>query len=570
MPTLNDILTELAQLAEQHPEAVALAFSQAPEDARFVLDSARQMELARLCHADTPEGYEALYEGLHNIKPPKHIMKQVRMACKAHAEGKGFTTVGWRGSWKSVSLSVTFQLWRIGLEPKKTNLTICANDDSAEKITKAIAAAIQYHPFWKMAFPNIVPDLGRWSVDGYWVIDESLPRETWVKEQSGVIDPSFVGGGYTSTRVNGKHPTGVLVVDDIHDKNNSTSERERTSVVKAMTQVILKTVIREHDKMTTWFINVGVPWAEDDCHHTLKDSGGFLYTEIPAMRKVLEGAEGAVYLDGVNSETGVVYEDVKGWWVLTEPERFGVNSIMAERALGKADFWQMIMLDLTTASFGKLKYFPYPADQIDYSWVIFGGIDPTTFEVAKDGTPSSYFALAYAAKIPTGGAVIVDGVLEKCTLLQAENHILAAQSKFPNWQYSAVENVSVGKVFIQSLMKNSLIRIVASGLKGISDAIVHSKKDRWTGDAAKYFEEGTVFISNADTPFLNAFRRLFDKFYDLDAKDYAFDAGDGVYHALRQIPEVLMKKTGKEIKRSQMTQRTHPLAHLNSWSGYGR
>ena len=216
MQTLNDILTELAQLAEQHPEAVAKAFSQAPEDARFVLDSARQMELARLCHADTPEGYEAFYEGVHGIKPPRHIMRQVRKLFQAHAEGKGFTTIGWRGSWKSVSLSVTFQLWRIGLEPKKTNLTICANDDSAEKITKAIAAAVQYHPFWKMAFPNIVPDLGRWSVDGYWVIDESMPRETWVKEQSGVIDPSFVGGGYTSTRVNGKHPTGVLVVDDIH------------------------------------------------------------------------------------------------------------------------------------------------------------------------------------------------------------------------------------------------------------------------------------------------------------------------------------------------------------------
>jgi len=84
---------------------------------------------------------------------------------------------------------------------------------------------------------------------------------------------------------------------------------------------------------------------------------------------------------------------------------------------------------------------------------------------------------------------------------------------------------------------------VASGLKGISDSVIKSKKDRWLNDAAKWFEDGTVKISNADTPFLNAVRRLFDKFFDLDPKhDYAFDAGDAVYLSLKSMSDVVVRK----------------------------
>jgi hypothetical protein len=134
-----------------------------------------------------------------------------------------------------------------------------------------------------------------------------------------------------------------------------------------------------------------------------------------------------------------------------------------------------------------------------------------------------------------------------------------------------VENVSVGKVFYQAMRLNSVIRVVLSGLKGITDSKVRSKKDRWLNDAAKYFESGVIQISDANTPFLNALRKLFNNFFDLSEHDPAWDAGDSVYHALRQMPDLLKTEDeGQRQERQQRQNRPHPLAGLSTYVGYGR
>ena len=197
-----------------------------------------------------------------------------------------------------------------------------------------------------------------------------------------------------------------------------------------------------------------------------------------------------------------------------------------------------------------------------------GGVDPTTFEEDNAGNRNSHFALAYVSKLPSGGAIIVDGVLERCSQNQAENHILVAQGKFTNWQYVAVENVSVGKVFLQTLQRNPRIKAIPSGLKGVTDGKISSKRDRVLL-MHKWFENGTVKISNADTPFLNALRRLFDKFYDLDPKhDYSFDAFDAVFHALQNMPEVLsVQEVG--IPKQKKIKNNRPMDRIGLHVGYG-
>ena len=569
----NDILkllTEIAHTERTPEEEAALIAKLAKTLPTSFVSEARKTALAQRAHEDSPEGYKAFYELIHGFPPPRHVVDEIELVHKSHAEGVGTVVFAARGFWKSVSLSVTFTAWRVGIEPSKTNVIVSANDDSAEKVTKAIAALIEYHPEWKRAFPNVVPDTGRWSVEGFSVIDSSMPREDWAKKQSGVIDPTIIGGGYKSSRLIGKHPSGCLIIDDIHDRDNASSERERKAVVDILVKTILKTVIKKNDKMDTWLIAVGTPWALDDAYYTMKNTGQYNFISIPAMVRSSEGAEGAVYCDGKNRD-GVIFEDIVGWWKLNFPKYFGINSVIKERADGKASFWQMIMLDLAIASTGKLRYYEYPADNISNEWIMIGGADPTN--VINDGTDKgSYFALAFVAKNPLGGAVIVDGILERCTQLQAENYILASQSRFPMWQFTAVENVGGGAGFIQTLQRNSNIRVVASGLKGISDARIKSKKDRWLNDAAKWFEDGTVKISSADTPFLNALRRLFDKFFDLDPKhDYAFDAGDAVYHALKNMPDVLVRKDTSVFPAYQALKRkNNPLQGMNVFSGYGR
>lgn len=562
MADLKDI-NYLLKLSQSDPAGFENLLTANPELWDNLIAFDRRLKLAEAAKADTVQGYCAFYELAHGFKPPKHVVREIETIYRAHGEGVGAIIFAWRGSWKSVSISVTFIAWRIGLEPHKTNLVVSANDDSAEKITKAIAAIIEHHPAWKLVFPHVVPDTGRWSVEGFSVLDNSISREEWAKRQSGVIDPTLVGGGYKSSRLIGKHPSGVLDIDDIHDRDNSSSERERKAVIDILTKTILKTVIKENDKMTTWLVAVGTPWATDDAYYTMKNTGQYEFISIPAMTRTVE-KEG-VYIDGVNRD-GVVFEDIKGWWKLTFPEHFGVKTVIKERADGKSVFWQMIMLDLTVASTGRLMYYEYPKDDIRYDLYTVGGADPTTFEKATEGNRNSHFALAYLSKLPTGGAVVVDGVLEQCSQLQAENYILVAQGLFPNWQYVAVENVSVGKVFLQTLQRNPKIRAVPSGLKGITDGKITSKHDR-VKSIHKWFENGTIRISNADTPFLNALRRGLDKFFDLDSKDPAFDAWDAVFHAMKNMPDVLQEY---ETEIPQVREKVpHPLDGIGKHIGYG-
>ena len=117
----------------------------------------------------------------------------------------------------------------------------------------------------------------------------------------------------------------MLDIDDIHDRDNSSSGRERKVVVDILVKTILKTVIKENDKMTTWLIAVGTPWALDDAYYTMKNTGQYEFISIPAMVKAEVGQ--GVYIDRKNRD-GMVFEDIVGWWHLTFPEHFGVKTVI--------------------------------------------------------------------------------------------------------------------------------------------------------------------------------------------------------------------------------------------------
>jgi hypothetical protein len=566
------LLDDLNVLVAQNPEKAREVFAAHPELTQALFGNLHKDELAlKVRETDSPESFFAYCELLDGIAPPPHVQRWIRKFYEDHEKGVGTVNLASRG-FRKTTYGMKFISYRVGKEPNKTYVAIGAQDDSPEKVMNSVSVIIESHPEWKRAFPNVVPDKPRgWSVEGYYVKDESIPYEDWVKQQVSVIDPTLVAGSYNSKRINGKHPTGVLYIDDIHDINNN-SETQRKDVVRKLTTVILKTVVRVDDKLSTWVLGIGVPWATDDGYQTMVNAGyGFMLT--PAMRRAPDG-EG-VYISGLNEVTGVTYEDIQGWWFLTWPENFGVRAIVQERSFGKSDFWQMIMMDIATAATGRLRFYEYPHDQISYDWPTQGGCDPTTFDENAGENKSSHFALGYVGKRPNAGpmakAIVIDGVLEQCTLSQAENFIISAQSKFANWLNTAVENVSVGKVFYQAMRLNSVIRVVLSGLKGITDSKVRSKKDRWLNDAAKYFESGAVQISDADTPYLRALRKLFNNFFDLSEHDPAWDAGDSVYHALRQMPDLLKTENeGQRQERQQRQNRPHPLAGLSTYVGYGR
>jgi hypothetical protein len=573
VPTESELLAQLNELVLKHPEEMRKVFADHPEYSVPVFTHLHKEQLAqKVREEDTPESFAAYCELMDGFAPPPHVMRQIRKVYKDHAAGIGTVLQASRGFRKTTYWGVKFIGYRTGKEPLNTHVSTGSNDDSATKVIDTVAAIIEFHPEWRRVFPNVVPDKQQgWSSDGYFVKDTSMPYEKWIPLRTKAVDPTMIGGGYMSKRINGKHPSGVLYIDDLHDVNNN-SDIQRKAVVLALTTIILKTAIRVHDKLSTWILGIGVPWEEDDGYEVMKNAG-YGYLGIPAMRRAVEGDEGAVYLDGRSPfKEGVIFDDLIGWWIF-EWEEFGVNAIYQERGLGKYEFWQMIMLDIKTASTAGLKYYSYPHDNINYDFPTIGGCDPTTFEVDKlsKNKKASHFALCYGTKLPRGGAVISGGVLEQCSQLAAENYIIAAQGRFSNWMAVYVEDVSVGKMFRQTLLRNSKVKApLPSGLKGISDGIVRSKTER-IKEVSRWLEDATIRISDEDTTFLNGLRRLFDKFGDLNESDYAFDAGDAFFHTLRNMPDVcrIDNVSDDEFAEGRKKHTPHPLQNIGSYVGYG-
>jgi hypothetical protein len=482
-------------------------------------------------------GFLAHYELMTGTEPPKQVIRWTGKIFKAHAEGKGFVLRAFRGSWKTTTLGVLFISFIIAHFPILTNVIVSANDDSAEKISKAVAAIVKFHPSWKQAYPYIVPDEDRgWSVEGYFVKDTSMSYDQWTAQRASIIDPSLVGGGIESTRINGKHPTGVLYADDVHDLHNSSSDKERAQVVKTMTSVVLKTAIRENDKLSTWVIAAGVPWAEDDALEVMATSGQYESETLPAMQKANSQELNAVFIDGRNRVTGAIYEDIVGWWVLAWPEHYGIESVISDRALGKHDFWQMIMMDIKTAKTGGLRYYTYPHERIDPTWIHSGGVDFATLRFNQKNEGRSMFSICYGAKTPLNQLVVTDGILDHCTQAEAERYMSNSHKRFTNWRFGYFEEDGSGEQFYMFFIQRN------PGAKWNSKKTGgKSKPYRQEKEMGPWLDNATVLISDADTPYLNALRKALNDFPDGNN-----DVRDGLYWLCHAFPEVLIMPVSKE------------------------
>lgn len=487
---------------------------------------------------DNADGFEAFYELVHGNKLPRHAKEWIEHIYRAHEEGVGALIWAWRGSWKSTTISVTFVAYRIGQEPEKSNLIISANDDSAVKVTAAITKMIEHNEGWKLAFPHVEPDkeLG-WGAEGYFVKDTRMSYEEWTKKTSARIDPTLFGLGIGSSRLIGKHPSGVMLIDDIHDDKNSISALDRERIVRVVSDTILPMSVKDKDgeRLTTWEVVVGTPWEVDDAYHYLRNTGQFNFLRMPVMEEAEEGESGAVYIDGRNRD-GNVYVDIVGWWKLRWPEKFGIKAIIRERATGALrGFSRMFLLDLNAAKKAGLKYYMYPHEQIDtVKWPMYGGAD-LAFVMRSTGRKDpgrDYFSLAYGAKDPLGRLIVVDGIFEQCTQAEAEVHLKKPQEIFKGWHYTVLEGDGIGETFYTSLMmRNPGLKVTMMKTKG------KGKRYRQEQEMGPWLENGQVMISDADTPYLNALRKALDDFPDGNN-----DIRDGLYWLCRAVPDVLVVK----------------------------
>jgi len=500
------------------------------------------------------EGFEAFFRLIFPFELAPHLVKPTKAAFKAFRMGKGFIWECFRGAAKTTTATIGLTAFCIGHEPTLSVLLVQVGDDIAKDNSKQIADIIENSPGWKEAFPHIVPDFKfGWGAGGYQImqthtdrtLEEPLSRPAWRAMNAQRKDPSLLGVGYKSHAIIGKRPTGLLLLDDIHDENNTRSDRELETVKKLYTGTILPTLAPECKTGI-----VGTPWNKRDIIATESATGNYLHIKVPVIEKKGEIRYSCPICNTENFQPTLPETEkewnaspdgfcVEGHPVVIEdtnvyawPERYNRTELAArKRSSGKIEYARMYLLDLSAAANTIFSYFPFPYEKLDPTWRMVGGVDyaGTASESQNLSGKNDYFAMAYVAVNENNVAVVYDGVRERVTQGRGEKIVSRAQGLFPGWQHSVIEGDGKGEDFIQFVMRNPGMRIVPMKTGG------KSKSERLEKQMGPWLESGRVRISNAETPFLNALRAELD---DYPNNDYD-DCMDAVYWALRGIPDVL-------------------------------
>lgn len=462
-------------------------------------------KILELSRTDSPEGLAAFYAIVHNQPPPVHAVEWMRTLYRARAEDKPYLLEAFRGSTKTTTV-LTFGAHQLGLAPTGSGLIVRSNDPKATEAADFIADIISNNPGWRIIFPDVIPDVGKgWSAAGYEIKRADLPYETWRRMNSDRLDPSFGGLSYNAKAMVGWHPRLWLIIDDLHDEDNTSSDRLLADVKKKFAGTILPT----RRPNNPFLILSGTPWTRTDVLADCKKTGQYVCDFTP------------VEIDG------------KPVW----PNGMNEKAIEQERKLditGGPEFARMYMLDLEASERRVFSYQLYPAGQISSVWPMTGGVDYAGVLDPTRGHPdASHYALAYVAKLPIGGAVVYDGVLEQWTQAEGEESVLTAQKMFPSWTNAVVEGDGKGEEFIAVLLRHPGLRIIPMKTGG------KSKAERLVKQMGPYLRTGRVRISDGNSKFLNALRNFFNAYPNVERHDPGWDAADAVYWALRGMPDVL-------------------------------
>jgi phage terminase large subunit-like protein len=427
--------------------------------------------------------------------------KWIQNAYEAHKQGKGLLQECHRESGKTTVFSKFFLAFRIGHEPHKVNMVIRINDDKANETTEAVANIIANDPRWKMIFPHVVPDMDKgWGAGGYEVKDERFTPEQWsmvVTERPDM--PSFVGYGWKSGSIIGSRVNGVLIIDDIHDENNTSSDRQLAAVKKFYTDTLEFCVMDG-----AWEIWNFTPWLTNDLYAHAKATGEYLHSKTPVMVAAKEGDDGATFW-----ETDARCPLSNGWWKLYWPEVWGFDRIAKKyRKTGALGFARMMLLDLEATKGLHLKMewlHEYPAKEINPSWpVIMGNDYASTADKLRD-KDRDYFTLAIFRAIPGGGIVLVDGYRGKISKGEALEVVAGYAGIYPTLVKIGVENIGKGEEFYNDLLLTNDLNGKPMPLMSIKHGR-KSKGDRFENWLAPRFQAGRVWVSDTPTPFIQAFR----------------------------------------------------------------
>ena len=429
---------------------------------------------------DSAAGFARFYYHIHATKLPRHAYRWIKELYNAKKKSKGIVIEAFRGSTKTTTFT-SFMAYQIGLHPHKANLIIQVGDDIAKDNALAVADIIENNVMWKMIFNHVVPD-SRWSPKGFEVKRTDMPYEEWRRLCAKRKDATFIGLGRTSRAIIGKHPDGVVLIDDIDDENTTASDRERLKTQKILTGTIFPTITPG----ITLPVMIGTPWTTKDTIAYVKSTGQFEHCITPVYDK----------------------EGEPVW-----PEIYGHKEINVQKKLaGELEFARMFLLDLEATKGLNLKgewLHEYPYEEIHTSWEVVIGIDFASTEDKLKARSRDYFCLAVGRLLPGGGCVLVDGIRKHVSQGEAVQLTQEWAAMYPTTSLVVVEKEGSGGQFIELLRYNTNLPIHTAST---ADRIVpetpsaRNKGDRFQKQMAPLFQYSRVWVTDRMLPFMKAFR----------------------------------------------------------------
>jgi len=449
--------------------------------------------VASLARQDSPDGYSTFYTLIRGEGPPKHSQAWIKEIFDAKNAGKGLVIEAFRGATKTTVLTVLFVAHRIGLEPHKSNLIVQLNDAAVDRNVTAIISIIEHNPWWKVIFPNVKPDKDHgWSQKGYWVKNTAVPYETWIRMVG--IDATLSAWGYSSGAIVGLHPTGVLVIDDIHGDENTSSPRQLEEVMDIIKGTIMPTLVPG-----AFHVVVGTPWVEGDTIAYFKA----LPKSFRTIRTPLTD---------------------KTW-----PEKFTPEVIeeLKEKS-GAVEFARMYQLDLEAAKGHTLKrewlgWYPY--EDVKEEWATFMGVDYASTADRLKTRHRDECAMVWGKLTPRGDLVVLDGIAEQMSQADSNQRLIALASSFPTLQQIGIETIGKGEEFYE-LLQSAPVFLPLMPIPSHT-GIARSKGGRFEKVLGPLFQRRRVLLSTRVTPFI---KKFIDQWVCWDGTgNTGDDCLDGVY-----------------------------------------
>lgn len=531
--------------------------------AEVVLSDDQLERFKALVHEETPEGFACFYTFVRNQALPKHAYDVVldifeerdkeiqRVLLSGNPDAFAqvrYINESFRGSIKTTTFTEGFTAWQIGLHPERSNLFVQASDKSARQHASNVADIIEFNPMWRAFFPNVVKDKEKgWGADGYWVKDTD--REgTWLTIRHG--DPTLLGDSYGAAIVVGKHPTGVFVIDDINDDDNTDSP----ALLEDVNRILRETLFPMTEGAHYCLFNQ-TPWNKLDALAVTKGTGVWKHRRTAVVRES-ENPE----LIQVRDEEGNVLWTFEG--ELVWPQKFDEHMIgIKYRESGFLGFCRMYLCRIDVQEGLKLRaewLRDYDPERIDPNWIRVMGIDYTSVSDGKRAKKHDYFGMAVGAIVPWGGVILLTGKVAQVSQGEALR-LVETWAVEHRVQMICVETYGSGDEFYQLLQANTSLPIMP-------DQGPKSKGWRYEKAMAPAFEMGRAHVKQSvSDEFIKTFKQQWVE-WPASMNDDALDATYEMLVAASKVGSLAMPSAAMAGSAPSSRQRRQDIVEVNPWA----